>query len=226
MPKSIQSDQPQTLLGGAPVSALTLRKALSFAPRLVAADGGADAAMAAGATPERVIGDLDSISPAARAAFADRLLPVAEQDSTDFAKALRLSPAPWTLAVGFTGARIDHLLACLSEMARTRAPVVLLGEADCAAIAPPELRLDVPPGTRVSLWPLGPASGRSEGLRWPLDGVALDPAGRVGTSNAVTGPVRLTLEGAPVALILPCDTLPALLAGLAFHPRRTDGGGL
>jgi thiamine pyrophosphokinase len=179
--------------------------------------------MAAGLRPERVIGDMDSISAAARTALADRLLEVTEQDSTDFAKALRLSPAPWTLAVGFVGGRIDHLLAALSEMGRTRAPVVLLGECDCLAVAPPRLTLDLAAGTRVSLWPLGPAAGRSEGLRWPLDGVALDPAGRVGTSNEATGRVEIRLEGAPVVLMLPLAALSRLLSALGFRT-ATRGG--
>lgn len=197
-----------------------LEKALTRAPRAVAADGGADAALAAGIVPEAVIGDMDSISDAARHAFADRLNHVAEQDSTDFAKALRLSPARFTLAVGFLGARLDHALACLTELARNRAPVILLDESDCVCIAPARLHLALAPGTRVSLWPLARASGRSEGLHWPIDGLVLDPLGRVGTSNRATGPVTLALDGGPVALILPSAALDPLMDGLDFHPRR------
>jgi thiamine pyrophosphokinase len=41
------------------------------------------------APPEAVIGDFDSIRPAARTALPpDRLHPIAEQDTTDFDKAL------------------------------------------------------------------------------------------------------------------------------------------
>ena len=59
----------QTLVGGAPVTIRTLEEALRHAPRLIAVDGGADAALAAGMIPETVIGDLDSISDAARSAL-------------------------------------------------------------------------------------------------------------------------------------------------------------
>ncbi len=208
-----------TLVGGAPVGAATLRAALARAPRLIAVDGGADAVQGAGLVPEAVIGDLDSISPAARAAFADRLHPVAEQDSTDFAKARRTFPGP-AIAVGFIGARVDHFLACLSELARGGAPCILLGEEDCVCIAAADMALDLAPGTRVSLWPLGPAEGRSTGLEWPIDGIAMSPAGRVGTSNRATGRVTLSLSGAPTALILPADALDAMLAARQMGPRR------
>lgn len=210
-------------MGGAPFAAATLAAAIRHAPRLVAADGGADALRAAGLVPDLVVGDLDSISPAARAAFADRILHVAEQDSTDFEKAMRASPAPFTIAVGFLGARIDHALACLSAMARDRVACVLLSEADCVFVSPPVLALDLARGTRVSLWPMGPATGRSAGLRWPIDGIAMAPDGRVGTSNAAEGPIHVRFDGGPVAVILPASALPAALAAVTAAPR---GGGI
>ncbi|MBM2574820.1 thiamine diphosphokinase [Jannaschia sp. Os4] len=206
-----------TLLGAGPSDPKVLSIALTRAPRLVAVDGGADVARARRLRPERVVGDLDSISAAARAAFADRMEHVAEQDTTDLQKALRTTGARVLLGVGFLGGRFDHALAALSALAGEARPVVLLSAEDCVCLAPPALSLEVPPGTRVSLWPLGPAAGTSEGLRWPLDGLTLRPEGPVGTSNAATGPVRLRLEGGPVALLLPLEALDALLAGLG-HP--------
>jgi thiamine pyrophosphokinase len=71
---------------------------------------------------------------------------------------------------------------------------------------------------RLSLWPMGPGAGRSEGLRWPLDGIAFRPDGRVATSNEAEGPVRLELEGGPWALVLPRAGLDAALAGLGLAP--------
>lgn len=226
MPDSSGTHDSQTLVGGAPVSQEIIEKALVRAPYLVAADGGANTLLSAGLVPHRVIGDMDSISDAARRAFADRLHPIAEQDSTDFAKALRVTEASFTLAVGFGGARLDHALACLSELARSRAPVILLDETDCISIAPPRLHLALAPGTRVSLWPLAQATGHSTGLRWPIDGLVLDPVGRVGTSNEATGPVTLMLDGGPVVLILPAASLDDLLTGLDFDTRSPAAGQL
>ena len=211
-----------TLVGGGPVDTPVLSDALRRAPRLMAADGGADACLSHGLTPEAVIGDMDSVSPAARAAFADRLTPVASQDDTDFAKALGRIAAPFVIGVGFLGARIDHALAVFSHMGARGAdavpPVVLLSAHDCAAMVPPALSLDVTEGTRVSLWPLAAARLTSQGLVWPLDGLVLQPSGRVGTSNradASAPPVRLTCEG-PCLILLPPEALDALLAGLGF----------
>ena len=173
---------------------------------------------------------MDSITPEAKEAFADRLHPVAEQDSTDFAKSLSFA-ANWNpsfiLAVGFLGARLDHGLAVLSHLAARRIalpdpaaapPVLLLSAEDCVTLLPNDLTVALAPGLRVSLWPLGPSRLRSEGLRWPLDGLVLDPAGRVGTSNEVSaadGVVRLRGEGACL-LLLPARALDALMAGLGF----------
>ncbi len=226
VPKVASGDTAQTLVGGARVCIGTLKEALRRAPRLIAVDGGANTVLAAGMVPDAVVGDFDSLSKAARTAFADRLHHIAEQDSTDFAKALRTFPAPMTLAVGFMGARHDHFLACLTELARSGAPCVLLGEEECLCIAPAALALDLAAGTRVSLWPLGPASGRSEGLRWPLDGLDFGPVTRVATSNAATGSVRLALEGGPWVLSLPAEVLPALLGALENAPRGAAGSPL
>lgn len=181
--------------------------------------------LAAGLSPDLVVGDMDSISEVARGAYGDRLHHIAEQDSTDFAKALRTSPASLSIAVGFVGARVDHLLAVLTELARTRAPVVLLGEEECICLLPPLLTLDVVPGTRVSLWPLGPVRGRSTGLRWPIDGIDFSPTLCAGTSNEATGPVEIAVEG-DMVLLLPAAELPKLLPGLQSTPRGAAAAAL
>jgi len=216
---SLKYNISQTLVGGAPVSRATLDEALSHAPRLIAADGGADTALAYDLVPDVVVGDLDSISAAARAAFADRLVHIAEQDSTDFAKALRTCPASLTIGVGFIGARIDHFLANLTEIARNGPDCILLGEDDCLCLCPKTIALDLEPGTRVSLWPLGTVRGTSTGLRWPIDGIEMSPETRVGTSNEALGPVTLTLSGGSMVLILPAGALSVLVKSLDRAPR-------
>jgi thiamine pyrophosphokinase len=211
-----------TLVGGAPVARAVLDAARARAPRIVAVDGGADTVLAAGLEPERAVGDLDSISPQARARLADRIAHMPDQDSTDLDKALRATAAPFFLGVGFLGARLDHTLAALSVLAARaaagRAATVLLDETDCLAMAPARLSLDLAPGTRVSLWPLDRTEGRSTGLRWPIDGLALHPTGRVGTSNQATGRVELTLSRGRCALILPAASLDALMGSLGLVP--------
>ena len=195
-----------TILGGGECDVTDLSAALSRAPVLVAADGGAGAALAAGHVPDAVIGDLDSLRPADRAALDPaRIHAIAEQNSTDFDKALRSVEAPGAIAVGFTGARLDHELAVYHTLVvRRRPPCVLLGSRDIIFAAPPELSLDLDPGSRVSLFPMAPVTGRSTGLRWPIDGIAFAPDRRIGTSNmAVAGKVTIRFDAPGMLVILP-----------------------
>ncbi len=211
----LHSRQPVTLVGGAPVERADLDAALALAPMVVAADGGADRALDLGQMPQAVWGDFDSISARARAQIpAERLHPIAEQDTTDFEKCLSRLRAPFVIAVGFSGARHDHFLSALGVLARRIGPPCLLiaGE-DVITLAPPSIALDLAPGTRVSLFPMGPASGRSQGLKWPIDGLAFAPGGRSGTSNQAMGPVTLDCQG-PMLLILPRRELSALARAL------------
>lgn len=221
----LRSGAGVTVIGGGAVLAGELEAALAIAPALVAADGGADRALALGRVPDLVLGDLDSLSDAARLRIpAGRIHLIAEQDSTDFTKCLRRIDAPFVLAVGFAGLRLDHTLAALSAMAAGGAmpvsmpksmPVILLAAEDVVFLAPPRLDLDLPPGTRLSLWPMGPARGRSTGLEWPIDGLEFAPAARVGTSNRVVGPVTLCIEG-QMLVLLPRTCLAAALDGLGL----------
>ena len=205
------------LVGAGPVAAEALGDCLSRARLAVAADGGAGALLAAGRVPDAVIGDLDSLAPADREAIAPgRLHRVAEQDSTDFEKCLSRIEAPLVLATGFLGGRADHALAAMSVLARgVGPPCVVVSERDAVCHAPARLALDLAPGTRVSLFPMAPVTGASEGLRWPIGGLAFAPAGRIGTSNEALGPVRLALDGPGMLVVVPRAALDALIDGLS-----------
>ncbi|AVO36963.1 thiamine diphosphokinase [Pukyongiella litopenaei] len=221
----LQSEQPVTLLGGGALYPGDLDLALSHAPTLAAADGGARAALRAGHMPVAVFGDFDSLDDRSRAALpADRLHRITEQDSTDFDKALRNIQAPVVVAAGFLGARMDHQLAALSTLLRhCDRRCVLIGEREVVFHAPPRIVVPVASGDVVSLFPLCPATGRSTGLRWPIDGLELAPGGRIGTSNVATGPVGLDTDGPGLLVILPRvrlgDVIPALAAA-PVHPAR------
>jgi thiamine pyrophosphokinase len=205
------------ILGGGEVTAACVNEALGFAIKLIAADGGADSALALGHMPDAVIGDFDSVTDAARQMIpAARQFPIAEQDSTDFEKCLTHTRAPFYLALGFTGKRLDHTLAAMTVLARHKgSPVILIGPEDLAFLAPQTLHLPVAPGSRVSLYPMGAVHGRSTGLRWPIDGLDLSPGGRVGTSNEATGPVSLWLQG-PCLVLLPRTALALTLTALGL----------
>ncbi|OSP56702.1 thiamine diphosphokinase [Pseudoruegeria sp. SK021] len=216
----LSADVPVTLAGGGDLLSSDLRDCLALAPRLVAADGGADRLLVLGALPEAVIGDMDSISKAGRAALPrDVLYPVAEQDSTDFEKCLTRVHAPIILALGVLGPRSDHALAAYNTLVRhPDRRCILVDDSDIVLLAPPSLSLDLAPETRVSLFPMAPLGGRSTGLFWPIDGLEFAPNLQTGTSNRATGPVRLEFDAAAMLLILPRAMLPALIAAVLAAP--------
>lgn len=213
----VDSPDGVTLVGGGPVPGRVLGMALRRAPVLVAADGGADRALAAGHLPVAVIGDFDSLSSGGRNRIpADRQHMIAEQETTDFDKALRSIAAPFVLALGFAGARIDHGLAVFNTLLRHPGRVcIVLGAEDAVFLCPTDITLKLPVGDRMSLFPMGAVRGSSEGLRWPIDGIALAPDGLIGTSNVVSAPtVRLRVDAARLLVILPRRRLDAVLDAL------------
>jgi len=203
-----------TLVGGGILGGTDLAEAMALAPTLVAADGGADHCVATGISPVAVIGDMDSVG--VRDALPDtRFIEIAEQESTDFEKSLTRIRAPFILAVGFTGARLDHTLSVLSSLPKGIGPATLvLGRDDVIFAAPRHVTLDVEPGTRVSLYPLTQMTGRSKGLEWPIAGLELSPMGRISTSNRATGPVTLEFDTPGCLILMPRAALRVALAGL------------
>jgi thiamine pyrophosphokinase len=196
-----------------------------LAPVLIAADSGADRLSEMRLTPRAVIGDMDSISDSERwrtgtAAFVH----LAEQDTTDFEKCLYATEAPFYIAVGFTGGRIDHMLATFHALLRyPEKRIVLMGEHEVSALAPPgqNLRLKMAPGARVSIYPLLPVTAtRSRGLVWPIDGMAMSPGRQNGTSNEATQPiVEIAFDGPGALVMLEREALGSLVGEIS-NPAR------
>jgi thiamine pyrophosphokinase len=211
----VRSRSPIIVVGAGDVSDEDLRFITSSGHTIVAADGGALRCLAAGIVPDAVIGDLDSLGDAAARIPANRLHRIAEQETTDFGKCLRSVEAPLVLAFGVTGPRIDHTLAvCATLVERAEVPALVVGAADLLFHAPPRLALDLPLGARLSLFPMAPVTGRSEGLRWPIEGISFAPWGRIGTSNEVNGPVRIAMDGPGMIVITPREALAQVSAAL------------
>lgn len=221
----VQYDEPVALIGGGHVSPQDIVWARKYAKHLVAADGGADQALGLGWAPDAVIGDFDSVSEEARTQIgSDRLFPISEQDSTDFDKCLRNVASPLILGLGFTGRRLDHTLAAFSTLCvRSIVRCVLLSEEEVIFLAPPEISLDLDAGSSFSLYPLGRVEGQSTGLVWPIDGIPMQPDGRVGTSNRVDagGRVTLSVEAPRMLVILPRSCSDAVVDAVMHSPRWT-----
>lgn len=214
--RTVHAETGVLLVGGGFPDPLDLVNFVAKAPFVVAADGGADFCIKSNLTPKAVIGDLDSVSDELRAGLAvQALIEYEDQDLTDFEKCLRVIDAPFIIALGFTSGRMDHTLANFAILGRRIGPPTLLvGSHDVAFAMPERIALDLPFGTRLSLFPMVPMQGTSKGLRWPIDGLTIDPMGRLGTSNEVTGAVELTFGAAGTIAIIPRAHLDRVLEAL------------
>jgi thiamine pyrophosphokinase len=221
----VQSEAGITLAGGGPFGKRDLALCLSRAPVVVAADSGADRLLRLGVMPTAVIGDFDSISAAGRSEIPkEKQYLVAEQATTDFDKALRLVTAPFVLALGFAGARLDHGLAAMHSLVRHPGRrCILIGPKDLAFAAPARLELSLTPGEPLSLFPMAPVTGRSRGLEWPIDGLKFTPAGQIGTSNRVLDRhVTLEFDAPGMLVILPRHRLDAAIRSLLPEGGRSS----
>jgi len=214
----VQSMEIVTLVGAADIPDAVLDESLALCDQVVAADGGAARVLAYGIVPDAVIGDFDSFDPALRARIpADRLHEVADQNCTDFDKALARIKARLVLAVGFTGNRLDHELAVYNALVRHQGgPAIVIGAVDIAFHARSDLKVSVPVGTRLSLFPFADVQMDSSGLKWPTTGLMFSPSGRVGTSNeTVQSEIHLRPSGPGMLVILPRSELKPAIAALA-----------
>lgn len=224
----IESDVGVTILGAGSARREDIVEALSLAPCLVAADGGAAAALEWGFPLRAVVGDMDSLD----SCVADRIpasarFPVSEQDSTDFDKCLRIVDAPFFVALGVTFPRLDHGLASLNAIVRNRLQrVLMVTDADVCFLAPPRIRLALGKGARVSLFPMRNAAGRSEGLEWPIDGIEFSPSGRTGTSNrASQDEIALEFSAPGMLVFLEKRHLAEAISCLSSAPQWTESQG-
>ncbi len=207
-----------TLVGAGPVSPSSLQRALGHGPVAIAADGGADALAKLGHPIHAIMGDLDSIDITENWLNSGvRIHQIDEQDTTDFEKCLYSVAAPLFLAVGFLSGATDHSLAAFSALlAYENKQIILIGEEDATFLCPDKLELELPVGTRVSLFPLVAVVGLvSRGLRWNVAGLRMQPGGRIGTSNVSDDSfVRIGFDRRGVLVTLPIAALPAAIAAL------------
>jgi thiamine pyrophosphokinase len=198
-----------------------IRGALPRATLVLAADSGAEHALATGHRIDVLVGDLDSIGPGALDAAVAGGATVEEhpaaKDATDLELALeaaRVRGARRVTVVGGGGGRLDHLLANALVLA---SPAFSDIEID-AWIGPAQVTvvrgaraLTGRPGTRCSLLAVGGVarSVRTRGLLYPLDGEDLGPGSTRGISNElVTSAATVSLAAGTILAVQP-DALEA-----------------
>ena len=164
--------------------------------------------------PEAVIGDMDSLSPALRKRFADRIVTVEEQDDNDMTKALAyvLAHYPQVRTIHFlgaTGLREDHtvgnmsllmeyprLFGCAGLAEQSQGPTVdIVSDYGTLFAVTDTCELAVGEGRRVSLFcPDNSLTLRSEGLVWPTDEVVFDNWWKATLNRACADTIKLIVS--------------------------------
>jgi thiamine pyrophosphokinase len=203
-----------TVLVVAGGSAPTRRAVEAIPPGVpvVAADRGADHALALGLEIDLAIGDFDSATPAAVDAARKVERHAVDKDATDLELALRAALAyepRRILVVGGIEGRLDHLLGELLILGADWLAGVevdaVLGDA-LAHVVRGERVLTGTEGELISLFALNaPAMGIvTEGLAYPLRGETLVPGSSRGLSNVFTDPeARITLDSGVLLALRP-----------------------
>ena len=159
---------------------------------IIAVDGGLNHCYHAKITPDKIVGDLDSVNKAILGTYSqvETLLLPRDKDVTDLEAALNLVDLSITKKVNILaalGGRTDHCLGNLILLTRFPEKVFIESEKElifainnsCGKVVMPCFR-----GQTISLIPLnGPASGiQTEGLKWELNDGILDK-NFIGISN-------------------------------------------
>jgi thiamine pyrophosphokinase len=189
---------------------------LPVADLVIAADSGLHHALALGFHVDLVVGDFDSVDPAALDAAAAAGSEVdahpAAKDFTDLdlaLQAVRARGCTRVVLIGGAGGRVDHFLANLLLLA---SPEFIgldvearVGSADLFVVRA-ELELHGQPGDVCSLLAIGgPARGvHTDRLRFPLVGETLQPGSTRGLSNELLdATARVSLDDGVLLVVLP-----------------------
>lgn len=177
-------------------------RALREADVRICCDSAAENLVAAGMEPDRIVGDLDSLSAQFRERYADRIIHIAEQDDNDLTKAfhlaLTLDPGRITI-VGATGKREDHTLGNVSlllDYAREAScPVEMLTDYGRFEVIFDTATLPAFPGRQVSIFAFDNSLKiKSAGLKYPTDEVRFDTLWKATLNEALSASFTLTLS--------------------------------
>ena len=181
----------------------------------ICCDSAAEALVAHGLEPDRIVGDLDSLSPAFRERYADRITHISEQDDNDLTKAfhlaLTLSPSRITI-LGATGKREDHTLGNISlllDYAREAScPVMMLTDYGRFETIFDTATLPSVPGQQISIFAFdNTLTIKSAGLKYPTDQVRFDTLWKATLNEALSSSFTLTLSHPSGVLLFFADHL-------------------
>lgn len=191
---------------------------LSQAEKVVCCDGALMQAVKHGVEPDVVIGDMDSVAPAALKRFGGKVVRVGGQDDNDLTKAMNyvLSEYPDAADItilGATGKREAHTIGNLSLLMEYEKSfglcargvnVQIVSDYCTAFVVADSCSLSVGEGRPVSLFTCDPTLNvKSKGLQWPLDSVVFDNWWKATLNRATSDEISLEFNHpAPLLVIL------------------------
>ena len=212
--KYLDAQKSAILVGGGEIYESDAAIARDLDTTVFCADSGAQNALRMGLKPNTVIGDLDSYKPAAQSKVT--VIQTPDQNYTDFEKALGHIEEKVVYCFGFWGKRLDHSLAALSVIAKTKdTHVILFSEQDICFRAPERLRLPMKAENPIAFFPMSCVTAKSVGLRYNFDSLALSPVGTISTSNTAIDTVELKDVEGDLLVVLPKDFLEVAVAALS-----------
>ncbi|MBR2163028.1 MAG: thiamine diphosphokinase [Bacteroidales bacterium] len=167
--------------------------------------------------PDKVIGDMDSLSASLQEKYRDIIEKVEEQEHNDQTKAFRwvienLSGISHIYILGATGEREDHTIGNISllmEYARTYdleglgINVEMISDHSTMFAATDTFEMDCGEGRKVSIFsPDNSLRIKSDGLEWQTEDVVFDNWWKATLNRAFQDHVRLEFSHRSIALIM------------------------
>tara|TARA_B100000902_G_scaffold321415_1_gene314335 strand:+ start:7835 stop:8443 length:609 start_codon:yes stop_codon:yes gene_type:complete len=180
------------IVGNRPLSKSIIE--LSKNKLIVAADGGADRLLEYEILPDKVIGDLDSISDKTATKLEDWLILNKDIQKTDLEKAVEYAierGSKKIQIVGWSGGRVDHTIAALGLAFDSRIELID-DNFTVKAISGLEL-ISGKKGTLFSLIAIPEARVSIEGARWKLEHEKLKMGGR-GIHNEIGDSEKVSIQ--------------------------------
>ncbi|AHC15134.1 thiamine diphosphokinase [Salinispira pacifica] len=208
----------------------------------VAADSGADTALAAGIRPDYFLGDMDSVSSEHLEQITGWDISVSEfdkdKDYSDSELALRKAKTLWApgefiAMAGGGGGRIDHLMANIRLFDTDIYPDYWITADSEVFPLVSDQELNIPRGSTVSILPVGrgPWKMESTGLKWNLNDIRWSP-GQISLSNStIFSTIQLSVLEGRFLFIRPLpqeeywvkDAADFLLLDQCIHIWRSNG---
>ncbi len=181
---------------------------LRTAESRICCDGAAEALLAAGLEPHKIIGDLDSLPDQIRKTYAQCITHDPDQETNDLTKAVNACRQEGYQAItilGATGKREDHTLGNIGLLAQyaQQADVEMITDHGIFTVIQNQATLATLPGQQVSFF--NTTKGipvTAHNVKYPLENLLIDQIWQ-GTLNEATGSsITISAPGAIIIVFL------------------------